>query len=127
MMLRVSLGLLLAFVVGCSGSERPTGSGAKEAALAYYDALIHKDFTSAYDVVDGKVTRQAFEQFARRYLRGIGFEPSSVVVRACEERDDEATVHVFLRGRSKHARPYKDAVVLRKNDGNWKVVMPGGH
>ena len=67
------------------------------------------------------------EEFGRQagaYRRQLGFEPTAVRVPACEERGDEATAHVVLTGRGKDRHEYKDAVMLRRRDGRWLVVLP---
>ena len=58
-------------------------------------------------------------------LGNLGFEPSAVHIRACEERAAEATAHVVLTGRGAgQERRYRDAIVLRRDDNGWHVVLP---
>jgi hypothetical protein len=127
---RCLLGLfLLGLVTGCSKKPEPVGTGAKEAALTYFEALLRQDWPAAYAQLhaDSRSHWHAdrFTQAARDYLRQVGFEPATVHVRACDEREAEATAHVILTGRSgMQERRYRDAIVLRREEMGWHVVLP---
>jgi hypothetical protein len=62
---------------------------------------------------------------AQVYRAKLGFEPTAVLVRACEEHDTDATAHVILMGQSaaKEHR-YKDAITMRRVENDWHVVLP---
>lgn len=115
---------------GCGrGTSMPPGTGAKEAAQSYFDALIRQDWPKAYAALDppsrGWCSPDQFARLARTYRSNLGFEPGAVQVRACEERGAEATAHVVLTGRAATKdRRYKDAITLRRQDGGWYVILP---
>jgi hypothetical protein len=122
--------LTLVAALGCGRETAvPPGTGAREAAQGFFEALSRQEWAQAYAGLDaGTRRRWGPEQFARlaaSYRRNLGFEPTSVHVRACEEQGKEATAHVVLEGRAASPqRPYKDAVMLREDDGVWRVVLP---
>jgi hypothetical protein len=122
--------LIGSVLIGCSPRpEVPSGTGARECAQNYYQALVHRDWSAAYAVLDTdsrKRWRQAqYSQLAQDYCRELGFEPQAVYVRACEERDTEATAHVVLTGRSgARDQRHKDALLLRRGNDGWRVVVP---
>jgi hypothetical protein len=122
--------LLLAATVGCA-RPAPTRvyTGAARTARAYFEALIRQDWTSAYGVLDADSKAGCpagrFVQLARRYRQGLGFEPSEVFLRACDERAGEAIAHVSLKGRAGASPRFRrDAVTLRRRGSGWAVVLP---
>ena len=129
---RHSLPILLAgsLLIGCSRSlEQPTGTGAKECAQAYYDTLIKQDWPRAYAILDPESRERCashrFSRLALSYPSGLGFEPDTVHIRACDERGTEATAHVILTGRAGvNAHRYKDAITLHRGEDGWRVVLP---
>jgi hypothetical protein len=121
------LAALLA-VAGCgSRSDAPAGTGAREAALGYFEALVRQDWPAAYAALTGdsknRVKPERFAQLAREYHRNLGFEPKAVHVTACDERGDEATAHVTLSGHGRHRGRFRDAAALRREAGGWAVVL----
>jgi hypothetical protein len=126
--------LLGGILLGCGRvPEEPPGTGAKECAQTFFEALIHRDLPKAYAALDPqsqtRCSSQQFSVLAQRYHTNLGFAPQEVQVWACEERGTEAIAHVVLTGRTTiHHRRYKDAVTLRRTD-HWRVVMPSnfGH
>jgi hypothetical protein len=125
-----ALSLLVgSLLTGCSRvQEDAPGTGAKERALTYFEALIHKDWPRAHGSLDPqsqqRCNSQQFTRLAKSYRDQLGFEPEAVQVWACEERGGEATVHVVLTGHTgDHHRRHKDALTLRRND-DWGVVLP---
>lgn len=122
--------LLLGALAGCSRApERPPGTGAKETAQSYYEALLQKDWSKAYSTLHpssrSRLSADQFARLAQKYLSRLGFEPVAVHIRAWDERDTEATVHVFLTGRATaKSHRYKDAVTLNRSDGSWGVILP---
>jgi hypothetical protein len=122
--------LLLAAAVGC-GRAAPTrsDSGAARVARTYFEALIRQDWASAYGVLDAdsraRCPEGQFVQLARRYRQGLGFEPSEVFLRACDERSGEAIAHVNLKGRAGSSPRFRrEAVTLRRRGSEWAVVLP---
>ena len=117
-------------LIGCSHSTgQSPGTGAKECAEAYYEALIQQDWPKAFAALDPqsqeRCARQQFSRLAQSYRSGLGFEPDAVHVRACDERGTAATAHVVLTGRAgTKAHRYKDGVTLRLRDDGWRVVLP---
>ena len=110
---------------GCSGASGPAGTGAANAARAYGEALVRRDWRAAYAALHPDIrARCGPEEFARRadhYRRGLGFEPDEVRVRACEERGAEAVAHVLLVGKG---RTFREALTLRRAGDDWGVVLP---
>jgi hypothetical protein len=119
-------------LIGCSHSpEQPPGTGAKECAQGYYEALIRQDWPRAFACLDPESRKRSsssqFSRLAQSYRSGLGFEPDAVHVRACEERGTQATAHVVLTGGGgTKGHRYKDAVTLRRDDDGWHVVLPPG-
>lgn len=55
----------------------------------------------------------------------MGFQPDSVALRVCEEKENEATGHVVFMGRPEaKSRRYRDALVMKKTEEGWRVVLP---
>jgi hypothetical protein len=68
---------------------------------------------------------EQFAHLAQTYRRGLGFEPEAVRVRACDEQGDEAIAHVVLTGQVRAGpRHYNDALTLRRDGDQWRVVLP---
>lgn len=122
--------LLLAGVAGCSAAPAPpAGTGAKEAAQGYYEALLRRDWQQAYAALhpdsQRRCTQEQFARLGETYRRNLGFDPEAVHVRACEEQGTEAIAHVVLTGRgAAKQQHYRDGIVLRQNAGSWRVVLP---
>lgn len=122
--------LLLAGLAGCGGAPTsPAGTGAKEAAQEYCEALVRQDWPQAYAALhpdsQRRCTREQFTRLAEAYRRKFGFDPEAVYVRACEEQGAEAIAHVVLTGQgTSKARRYRDGIVLRQTAGRWRVVLP---
>jgi hypothetical protein len=117
-------------LAGCgSAPEPPTGTGAREVARGYYDALVRQDWAAAHAALHPETRArygpEEFARLARVYRRTIGYEPQQVRVRSCEERGAEAVAHVVLAGQSGgKQRSFRDAVQLRKAGAAWGVVLP---
>jgi hypothetical protein len=122
--------LVVGALAGCgAGPERSPGTGAKEAVLSYYEALVHKDWPKAYAKIHpesrSRLSAEQFARLAQNYVNGLGFEPVAVHVQTCDERDAEAMAHVILTGpTAKQERRYKDGITLRRNEDGWHVVLP---
>jgi hypothetical protein len=117
-------------LAGC-GPGQPTTprTGAEEAARAYYDAVLRRDWGRAYDLLHPESrARWKADDFARAaeaYRRGLGFEPEAVRVRSCEEQGDEAKAHlVFERQAGGKQKFFKEAAELRRSASGWGVVLP---
>lgn len=126
----LGIALLLAMTAGC-GKSAPAGTGAREAAVAYYEALEQADWPAAYALLDAasrkRITPDQFARLGQRYRQGLGFQPASVHIRSCEEHGDEAIAHVTLTGKGSAGQvSYRDAVSLRSVEGAWRVVLPPG-
>jgi hypothetical protein len=118
-------------VVGCGRPPaRPAGTGAREAAQGYFEALLRQDWPGAYRFLHADDrTRCGADQFARlaeNYRRAFGFEPQAVRLQSCDENESVAVAHVVFTGRAGRERRYKDAVTLRRGQEGWGVVLPAG-
>jgi len=122
--------LVASFLLGCGpASESHKGTGAKQCVQSYFQAIVDQDWSKAYAALDESSQRRwdakQFAELARKYRRGLGFEPEQVFIRACEEQGVEATAHVVLTGPSTAKdRRSKEALVLRRSATGWHVVLP---
>jgi hypothetical protein len=125
--------VVLVVAGGCLGcgqeSPSPAGTGAREAALGYFEALAQKEWAQTYAKLHsqsrGRYSLEQFNRLAQSYRGGLGFEPSAVYVRACEEQGSKAIAHAVWTGQSaSRLRQYKDAVELRREGGTWGIVLP---
>lgn len=120
----------LLVTVGCARQPTaPVNTGAEDAARAYFEALVRRDWPAAYQTLDAesraRCSRERFSRLAENYRRNLGFEPAEVRVQGCDERGGEAVAHVVLRGPAgSEAHFYKDGVGLRRGEGGWAVVLP---
>jgi hypothetical protein len=118
------------FLFGCDrGPQKPQGTGAEECAQEYFEALMRRDWARAYSSLDATSQKQCnlsqFSQLAQSFCNSLGFEPSSVHVRACEEHGNEATAHVALLGQSaSQGRRSREAVTLVQGTDGWRVLLP---
>ncbi len=122
---------MVLFAFGCGktpDTQASADTGAKDAARAFYAAIIGKDWAGAYAAVHPEGCRGwSLKQFASRaeaYRRHLGFEPKAVRVPVIEERGSEATAHVELTGQGSARHGFRDAIMLRSTDGRWFVVLP---
>jgi hypothetical protein len=131
-MRRIGIGVWIAaaLAVGCRGAvEPPVRTGAEDTARTYFQALLHRDWPTAYAALDPRSqARCGVEQFAvlaQAYRCKFGFEPSAVHIRSCEEQGSQAIAHVVFTGRAAgHARFFKDAVTLHRGEASWGVAAP---
>jgi hypothetical protein len=113
---------------GCGSTpSAPAGTGAKETAQRFFDAVVRKEWETAYATLhpdeQAKISREEFLQRATTFRRHLGFEPGGVQVWACDERADGATAHVTLSGVTPQShKQFKDAVALRRTSDGWGVV-----
>jgi hypothetical protein len=124
--------LLLVALTGCRGGpaipERAT-TGAAATAERYFAALIASDWPTAYAALDTKSRAEcsaaSFTERARSFHKQLGFEPTAVHLRACDEHGDSAIAHVSIKGsQGASTRIHKDAVGLRHSPAGWSVVLP---
>lgn len=125
----LAVGLLAAGAAGCGQGEAATGTGAREAAQRYYEALRQHDWSTAHAALHpdsrARCNSAQFARLAARYRNDLGFEPEAVRVRFCDEQPTRAVAHVVYTGRARdRRRSYKDAVVLRPGATGWGVVLP---
>jgi hypothetical protein len=120
----------MVLLVGGCASKAPAPRGeAAAVAQDYFDALVRQDWPAAYAKLhpDAKShwRAEAFAKAAEQFRRGLGIEPETATVGACEERGDEAIAHVQLTGHAADKRKLlKEAVALRRSDAGWGVVPP---
>src|SRR5262249_6417336 len=84
---------------GCTAAPTaPAGTGARQAAEGYFQALVRQDWPGAYALLHPNSRHhhspEQFARLAQQYRRGLGFEPDGVQVRTCDERGEEAIAHV---------------------------------
>lgn len=122
--------LAMAAVLGCAKtSTQQEGTGARDQAEEYFDAITAQDWPRAYATLHSdsqkRYSLKEFAQLAQRYRRGLGFELQSVHIRACDERESDAIAHATLTGRNAGGqRQYRDAVSLRRNNAGWGIMLP---
>ncbi len=121
-------GLATGLAAGCgTAPPPPAGTGAREAALAYFRAVVGRDWSAAHAALDPDSRRQVpagrFAALAGAYLGGIGFTPTAAQVTACDEQGDRAVAHVVLTGRTSAHQRYKDTTSLRRGPDGWGVVL----
>jgi hypothetical protein len=128
--LRLGPVLLILAVAGCGRSSEPStpDTGSREAVRGFYDALIRRDWPGAYallhpDAAKG-LSAQEFSRRAEAYRGKLGFDPTRVAVRTCEEHGDEATARISLSGPGGSRHAYGDNLFLRRHDGQWRVILP---
>jgi hypothetical protein len=113
---------------GCgSAPAPPAGTGAREKAQGYYEALLRRDWPGAYAALHADSRAQCsqaqFAHLAEHYLDELGPEPR-LQVRSCDEHGNQAIVHVAFAGQaSGKQRVYKDGVILLRSEGEWKIVL----
>lgn len=116
---------------GCGTTPSPpkTGTGSREAARKFYQAIVEREWPKAYDTlhVDSKkrMTIGQFALLASAYRLNLGFDPTDVRVTTCDEKGDSAIAHVALVGHfGERAKRFSDGVPLRKIGEDWFVVLP---
>src|SRR5262245_19319158 len=117
-------------VGGCGErTGQPVDTGARDAARHFAEAIAGQDWSAAYESLhaDGRarLRRNDFERLAGQYRRNLGFEPTSVQVRSCEEQGEEAKAHIVFSGQAKSGpRQLRDSLLLRRGPEGWGVVPP---
>ena len=125
----MGFGVLL-LMVGCR-AEEPLylpDTGSRLVVRAFYSGIIERDWANAHGAlhVDSRKVFpiETFAKNAERYRQKLGFEPNAVHVRSCDEHGEEATAHIVLTGSGNKLHQYKDAILLRRLDGKWWIVLP---
>jgi hypothetical protein len=121
-------GVLAGLAAGCNTSApAPSGTGAREAALAFFQAVVTKDWGAAHASLEpesrGRVPVERFASLGGTYLAAVGFAALSAHVTACDEQGDRAVAHVVLTGRPAAHQRYKDTTALRRGPKGWGVVL----
>jgi hypothetical protein len=122
--------VLTAMAAGCSRTvSTPASTGAEAVARSYFEALLQKDWPGAFGTLHPdsrqRYSTEEFARLAESYRKSIGFEPTELRVRSCEEHGSEALAHVVLAGRvANKQRTHRDAIVLRKTESEWAVILP---
>ena len=122
-----ALGLLL--LVGCGGPPAPAGTGAREAAADYFEALARRDWPAAHDKLAPesrqRFGREVFAGKAQAYRKALGFDLAKVHLRSCEEQGDRAVAHLTLADAADTRKnSYRESVVLRRGPEGSGVVLP---
>jgi hypothetical protein len=122
--------LVAGVITGCDPAPSPTsGTGAREAAKRYCDALFEKDWARAYAALHpdsrARYSASRFVHLAERYRRDLGFEPEPARIRFCQEQGTRAVAHIVWKSqKSAHEHFYKDVMILRSSQAGWKMVLP---
>ena len=122
--------LLVALLIGCrKNAAAPARDGAKEIVQTFYEALLQRDWPTAYAKLDmesrARVPMDQFDRLARQYAAGLGFEPTAVQIRHWDEQGDEATASVVLIGQAgDKTHRYKDGITLNRRDDGWRSRAP---
>ena len=115
---------------GCSGAApTPVDTGAKAVVREFCDAVLQRNWKQAHVLLDAESqARWSPAQFVRvgdAYRRQIGFEPTKVHIRSCDEQDDKAIARVaFGAGTSHSHQHFKDGLLLRKANDVWRISLP---
>jgi hypothetical protein len=122
---------LLGWTAGCDkATEPPAGTGAREAAQSYGEAVCRQDWSQAYAVLhpDSRknLDEDQFAYLAAAYHTGIGFHPTEVRVRSCEEQSNRAIAHLVFLSDSPARQRFKETLLLQKSSAGWGVVLPDG-
>jgi hypothetical protein len=114
-------------VTGCGATTPPSGTGARETVLAYYQAIVRQEWNAAHAVLDSTTRARCdasrFADLAKVYRGGLPFEPTTVQVTACEEQGERAVAHVVLIGRPSAHQRFKDTAILRYGPDGWGVLL----
>jgi hypothetical protein len=128
--MRPLLLLLLLAIAGCGGGPAtPPGTGAREAAAAFFEAIARQDWNAAFDKIHGDsrkgLTLIEFSTRAGNYRKALGFELEKVHVRLCEEQGDKANAHLVLSdANDSRTNSFREAMLLRKEHDEWRIVVP---
>jgi len=105
----------------------PSGTGAREAARAFYQAIVWQEWDAGYALLDSasraRLDSSRFATLAKVYRGGLPFEPTGMQVSACEEQGDRAVAHVVLIGRPSAHQRFKDTAILRHGSDGWGVSL----
>lgn len=121
--------LALSMMAGCGGAApTSTGTGARETATSFFEAITRQNWEEAYKSLHGdsrKVLSLAdFSNRGKNYRKGLGFELGKVVVRLCEEQGDKANAHLVLSdANDSRKNSFREAVLLRKDRDRWGVIL----
>jgi len=122
---------LLAAILAAGCRAKPTGpagTGAKEKAFEFFDAIRRRDWPTAFAAThpNGRLnlSAEAFTRLAEQYRRSIGFEPEQVFVTACDEQAETATAHIVYQGHAVLKQRHKDGITLRRDGDGWGVMLP---
>jgi hypothetical protein len=120
----------LAALAGCG---RPpvtaAGTGAREAAEAFEQALRQKDWPRAFRALHpdsaARLGEEQFAVLATRYVNAMGLVPEEMAVGSYDEQGAQEVAHIRFRGHA-DSRPrfHKETLVLRKGPAGWGVVLP---
>lgn len=107
----------------------PSDTGSRQATRAFFEAVIHGDWSHAYGLLDADSHRgcgeEQFGTQAKAYVQRLGFEAKAVHVQSCEERGASAIAHLVLTGSDgKKQVRFREGAELRKNGDAWTVVLP---
>jgi hypothetical protein len=123
--------VLILLLAGCGGNSGPppTDTGARSATRAFFDAIIHEDWPAAFALLNAesqsRLGVEHFSELARTYRAAIGFVPSGVEVRSCDEQGDRAIARVILEGKvGKTRRRFRDEARLQKAGKQWTIAPP---
>jgi hypothetical protein len=121
--------LVAIFAAGCQAKPTaPAGTGAKEKAFEFFDAIRRRDWPTAFAATHTKgrlsLSAEAFARLAEQCRRSIGFEPEQVYVTACDEQAETATAHIVFVGHSALKQRHKDGITLHRDGQGWGVVLP---
>ena len=125
--------VLLVGLTGCGRAPvPPADTGARDVVREYCDAIVSQDWTRAYATLHPDSHKQwaaePFSRLAESYRRNLGFEPTKVFIRSCEEQESRAVAHVLFAGGTSHRRQqFKDGLILRQSEGKWRIVLPGNY
>ena len=117
---------------GCSKSTAPsnppkTDTGAEKTAKSFFEALLHEEWSAAYDLLDSTSRewcgKEDFTSRAKATMSQLSFTPTEVAV-AVTETEDAATAVANFRGISGTSSiQHKDGTALRRTSKGWAVIL----
>jgi hypothetical protein len=125
--------VLCVFLIGCGEKAvSKSDSGAEATARDYFESMIRSNWAEAYSALHPESKRTLslgqFSNYAQMYRQKLGFEPQTLVIQSCTEREKDAVVHLVIKGtRQDRERIFKEGAVLKRTTDGWGIVLLDQH